>query len=134
MRRCRSKDGSTLIETLVAITVFAATASAAFNMLGMAVRTARENELNAFASALAVKEREDLRSLVYSAIATRDTYPSNNPKFYKNTAFTVHTDVQDSQPAANMKTVTVTVSWNYRSLPRTYALQTIYTDFSGAGT
>jgi type II secretory pathway pseudopilin PulG len=134
MRRCKSKDGSTLIETLVAITVFAATASAAFSMLGMAVRAARENELNAYASSLAVQEREDLRSLVYSAIATRDPFPVNNPQFYKNTAFTVHTDVQDSQPAPNMKTVTVTVAWNYRSLPRTYALQTIYTDFSGAGT
>ena len=134
MRLCKSNDGSTLIETLVAITIFAATASAAFNMLMMAVMTARVNELNAYASSLAVKEREDLRSLVYSAIATRDTYPSNNPKFYKNTAFTVHTDVQDSQPAANMKTVTVTVSWTYRSAPRTYALQTIYTDFSGTGT
>jgi len=134
MRRCKSKDGSTLIETLVAITIFAATASAAFNMLVTAVTAARVNELNTFASSLAVKEREDLRSLVYAAISTRDTYPSNNPKFYRNTAFTMHTDVQDGQPAANMKTVTVTVSWTYRSVPRSYTVQTIYTDFSGAGT
>ena len=44
----------------------------------------------------------------------------------------MHSDVQADQPAANMKTVTVTVSWNYRAMPRTYTLRTIYTDFSGS--
>jgi type II secretory pathway pseudopilin PulG len=134
MRRLRSKDGSTLIEALVAITIFAATASAAFSMLAFAVTTMRENELNAYAASLAVQEREDLRSLVYPAIATRDIHPANQPLFYRSTAFTVHTDVQTDQPAANMKTVTVTVSWTHRAMPRTYSLQTISTDFSGSGT
>ena len=74
MRRLRSKDGSTLIEALVAITIFAATASAAFSMLAFAVTTMRENELNAYAASLAVQEREDLRSM-----STRRSPAANLP-------------------------------------------------------
>jgi Tfp pilus assembly protein PilV len=130
----RSAEGSALIEALVAVTVFAATAAAAFNMLAFSLVTSRENALNTHAVALAVQEREDLRALAYSQIATRDVFTAGSPNLFTNTAFTVHTDVQTDQPAANMKTVTVTVAWTHRALPRTYSLQTIYTDFSGAGT
>ena len=134
MQRMRSTEGSALIEALVAVTVFAATAAAAFNMLAFSLVTARENALNTHAVALAVQEREDLRALTYSQIATRDVFTTASPNLFTNTAFAVHSDVQNDQPAPNMKTVTVTVSWTHRALPRTYTLQTIYTDFSGAGT
>lgn len=131
MRQARSDGGSTLIEALVAMTIFAAGASATFSMLMLSLATARANALDTHAVALATQEREDLRSLVYASIATRDPYTSASPDVFNGTQFTVHSDVQSDQPAANMKTVTVSVSWTYKGAARSYSMSTIYTNVNG---
>ena len=131
MRRERFEAGSTLIEALVATTIFAVGASATFGMLMFSLATARANALDTHAVALATQEREDLRSLVYDNIVTRDPYTSAAPDVWGGSKFTVHSEVQSDQPAANMKTVTVAVSWNYNGLPRSYSLSTIYTNVDG---
>lgn len=131
MRRRRLEKGTTLIETLVATAVLLAGASSMLNMLTLSALTTRANALDTHAVALAVQEREDMRSLVYSAIATRDPYPTGSPDLFNGVGFTVHTDVQTDQPAASMKTVSVTVSWRCRGQPRSYALQTVYTNING---
>lgn len=127
----RSVDGSTLIEALVAMTIFATAAAAAFSMLMLSVATTRANALDTHAVALATQERENLRSLVYDSIVTRDPYTSASPNVWEGTKFTVHSAVQNDQPAANMKTVTVTVSWSHSGMPRSYSLSTIYTNVNG---
>ncbi len=123
--------GFTLIEVLVAMAIFAAGASATFNMLMLALATARANALDTHAVALATQEREDLRSLVYANIVSRDPYTSASPDVFGGSGFTVHSDVQNDQPGPNMKTVTVTVSWSYRGTPRSYSLSTMYTNVNG---
>jgi prepilin-type N-terminal cleavage/methylation domain-containing protein len=131
MRPKSSQKGSTLIEALVAMAIFAAGASATFSMLMLSLVTARANALDTHAVALATQEREDLRSLVYANIVSRDPYTSASPDVFGGAKFTVHSEVQNDQPAANMKTVTVTVSWNYKGAPRSYSLSTIYTNVNG---
>ncbi len=126
-----SAKGSTLIEALVAMAIFAAGASATFSMLMLSLVMARGNSLDTHAVALATQEREDLRSLIYANIVTRDPYTSGSPDVYGGANFTVHTDVQADQPATNMKTVAVTVSWTYKGQPRNYSLSTIYTNVNG---
>ncbi len=131
MLRARSEAGSTLIEALVAMTIFSTGASAAFSMLTLSLATVRANALDTHAVALATQEREDLRSLQYSAIVTRDAYTTASPNVFSGTNFTVHSEVQTDQPAANMKTVTVTASWSYQGIPRGYSLSTVYTNVNG---
>jgi Tfp pilus assembly protein PilV len=131
MKPRRSDRGSTLIEALVAMVIFAAGASATFSMLMLSIVTARANSLDTHAVALATQEREDLRSLVYANIVTRDPYTAGSPDVFGGARFTVHSEVQNDQPSANMKTVTVTVSWNYNGQPRNYSVSTIYTNVNG---
>src|SRR5262245_22854780 len=88
MRRAKCSKGSTLIETLVAMTVFAAAASATFNMLMMAICATRANALDSHAVSLATQEREDLRSLQYPVITTRDPYTTASPdRLQRQTAY-----------------------------------------------
>jgi len=127
----RGSNGSALIETMVAMTIFAAAASATFNVLMLAVFTTRANALDTHAVALATQEREDLRSLQYTVIATRDPYTSGSPNLFNGTPFTVHSEVQNDTPATNMKTATITTSWSYLGRARSYRLQTVYTNLNG---
>ena len=131
MRRSTRIRGSSLIEALVASAVLTVGAAAAASMLTLSSTTSQSSTLGAHAVALAQQEMEDLRSLVYAGILTRDSYPANAPDVFNGTKFTVHTDVQVDQPVANMKTITVMVSWADHGTPRTYDLQTIYTNISG---
>jgi Tfp pilus assembly protein PilV len=131
MRRSTRARGSTLIEALVASAVLTAGAAAAAGMLTLSPTTSQSSTLGAHAIRLAQQEMEDLRSLVYARILTRDSYPPNAPDVFNGTRFTVHSNVQTDQPAANMKTIAVTVSWTDHGAPRTYDLQTIHANISG---
>ena len=131
MLRRTLQNGSSLIEAIISMAIFAAAASATFSMLMMSFYTLRANSLDTHAVSLATEEREDLRSLQYPVIATRDRYTTGSPNLFNGTPFTVHSDVQTDQPAANMKTVTITVSWNYLGKPRSYQIRTVYTNVNG---
>ena len=131
MKRIRATQGFTVIETLVAMLVLTTAATAMLGMLTMAVWTTRQNVYETHAVALAVQEREDLRSLVYDAIDTRDPYTTGSPYTVDGVSFAVHSEVANDQPAANMKTVTVTTSWTYRGRARSYSLQTVYANING---
>ncbi len=131
MDRKRSQKGFTLIDTLVGMTVLAVTSNAMLSMLMLSSYNTRTNAINTHAVTLAIQEREDQRSLSYAAIANRDPYTTAAPDRYNGVAFTVHSEVQADQPAVNMKTVTVTTSWNYLGSSRQYSLQTVYTNING---
>ncbi len=122
----RADRGLTLIEALVSITFFAVIAAAVFSLLMMSVSSQRANSLAAHANAVAVKELEDLRALRYSALVTHDTVVPS----FEGTPFTVHSDVANDTPAANTKTVTVTVSWSDHGRARSYTMKTVYTCFN----
>lgn len=129
--RISNASGFTLIDTLVGVTIFAIASNAMLGMLMFSMLTVRATSLDTHGVALAVQEEEDLRSIVYSAIASRDPYPANAPDVFQGVPFAVHSEVQVDQPAANMKTLTITVSWKYHGRPQSYALQSVYTNING---
>jgi Tfp pilus assembly protein PilV len=131
MPRRNSDKGSSLIEAMISMAIFATAASATFSMLMMSYYTLRANSLDTHAVALATQEREELRSLQYPVIATRDPYTAGSPNLFNGTPFTVHSEVSADQPAANMKTVTITVSWSYLGKARNYQIRTVYTNVNG---
>jgi prepilin-type N-terminal cleavage/methylation domain-containing protein len=131
MSRKGSEKGFSLIEAIISTAIFAAVASATFSMLMMSYYTLRANSLDTHAVTLATQEREDLRSLQYMVIATRDPYTTASPNLFNGTPFTVHSEVLADQPTANMKTVTITVSWSYLGKARNYRIQTLYTNVNG---
>jgi len=122
MARRASQRGISLLEILVAITLFALTASglAAFAMHSL--RRTSGNRTSTGAVIAAQHEIEDLRGLDYVAVASRSyaTTISGHP-------YGVGTAVANNTPASGMKQVTVTVSWTEPLGPQSYVVRTILT-------
>ncbi|MBI2963259.1 MAG: prepilin-type N-terminal cleavage/methylation domain-containing protein [Deltaproteobacteria bacterium] len=90
MRRASRVRGFSVVEALVASTILAVGTAAATSMLTLSMTTTRSHAFDAHAVALAEREMEDLRSLLYASIATRDPFPVNAPDVFNGAAFTVH--------------------------------------------
>ena len=120
MRRLRSNKGFTLIEIVVAIVMltFGVLASASLTAALMRSNRGVTNRTRAVET-LRLKV-EDLQSQRYSDIVTgNDTATIGGITF--NRAWTVTPD----SPAANLKTVTLTVTWADRQGNHTITNQTI---------
>jgi len=131
MRRLTREAGVSLIEALVAMTLFAIGSTAICNMLVASYLATQANTLSSHAVVLATQEREDLRSIQYANIASRDVYTSGSPHLFNGAKYTMSSTVQVDTPAVNMRTVTVTVGWTFRGSPRSYSTQTIFTNING---
>lgn len=114
--------GVTLAETMVALTLFALCSSAIGRLLTTQIRMASTNHLTTRAYALAEAELENLRAEDYATIASASRTASVG-----SVTYTVATTVQANVPAANLKTITVNVSWNEPTGPKNVTLRTIYT-------
>lgn len=119
----KDAKGFTLIETLVGLAIFSIAATAVSALLMLAFITANTNSSRAHAADLAVQEIEDLRSERYNDLASR--LGSDD---WQGTTFAILTQVQGNVPAANMSTVTVTVSYPEYGKLRSYVSRTIFTD------
>ncbi len=122
-RRCANSRGVTLIETLVALALFAVTAATMGNFLVSQIRRSASNYLYSQAYSLAEQQLEALRSLPQYT----DITPGSTSTSIGNTQFTVATNVLNDTPADGLKQITVSVSWNDNFGPQNVALQTIYT-------
>jgi len=118
----RSQRGYSLLEILVAITLFAITASGLAAFLVQSLRRTAGNRASTGAVIAAQHEVEDLRSLDYPAIVSR-SYATT----ITGTSYGVGTVVQNDTPASGMKQVTVTVSYTEPLGPESYVLRTILT-------
>jgi Tfp pilus assembly protein PilV len=118
----RSQRGISLLEILVAITLFALTSSGLAAFLVQSLRRTAGNRASTGAVIAAQHEVEDLRSLDYPAIASR-SYATT----ITGTSYGVGTVVQNDTPASGMKQVTVTVSYTEPLGPESYVLRTILT-------
>jgi len=118
----RSQRGYSLLEVLVAITLFALTSSGLAAFLVQSLRRTAGNRASTGAVIAAQHEVEDLRSLDYPAIVSRSyaTTISGQP-------YGVGTVVQNDTPASGMKQVTVTVNYTEPLGPESYVLRTILT-------
>ena len=118
----RSQRGYSLLEVLVAITLFAITSSGLAAFLVQSLRRTAGNRASTGAVIAAQHEVEDLRSLDYPAIVSRSYATTITGKSYG-----VGTVVQNDTPASGMKQVTVTVSYTEPLGPESYVLRTILT-------
>jgi prepilin-type N-terminal cleavage/methylation domain-containing protein len=121
MGRARQR-GYSLLEVLVATTLFALVASglAAFGV--QSLRRTAANRSSTGAVIAAQHELEDLRGLDYPDVVTR-TYATT----IGGHPYGIGTNVQTDVPASGMKQITVTVSWAEPLGPQSYVLRTILT-------
>lgn len=110
------------METMVALTLFALCSSAIGRLMTSQIRMASTNNLTSRAYALAEEELENIRALDYSDIAS-----NSRTLDLGNVHFSLATVVQANVPATNLKTITVTVSWDEPAGSRNVSLNTIYT-------
>jgi prepilin-type N-terminal cleavage/methylation domain-containing protein len=120
MRRVRGSHGFTLIEIVVAITLlaFGVLASASLTATLMRSNSGVTNRTRAVET-LRLKV-EDLQSQKYAQIAS-----GNDTATIGGIAFTRTWTVTPNAPAANLKTITLTVTWNDRQGNHTVSNQTI---------
>src|SRR5262249_37757703 len=117
-----NQRGVSLLETMVALSLFAIAAGTMGNFLVQQIRTANTNHNYTTAYSYAEQELEDVRALDYDDIAARTSSHSAG-----NITYAVNTQVVANSPAPNMKNITVTVNWTEPGGARSVALQTIYT-------
>jgi Tfp pilus assembly protein PilV len=121
--RLRSQRGISLIETLVALGLFALTAATMGNFLVAQIRAASSNHLYTKAYALAEEELESTRALRFS-----DMVSDSRTVDVGAVTYTVDTNVQDDTPAHGLKKIQVDVSWAEPEGPKNVSVYTIYTE------
>ncbi len=124
-RPVENESGATLIESLVAVVIFALAARATGILLSQQLRLQVNNATATTAIALASKEFEDLRALDYPNIASRSSTTRVGAITYN-----VQTTVVPDSPQPNVKSITATVTWTEPSGSKTYSLYGIYTDIT----
>jgi Tfp pilus assembly protein PilV len=118
-----SERGVSLLETLVALGLFAITAATIGNFLVSQMRRSSSNYLYSQAYVLAEQQLETLRALPQYT----DIVPASTTTSVGGTQFTVGTSVLNDTPADGLKQITVNVSWQDIFGAQNVAVQTIYT-------
>lgn len=110
-RRLQSPAGFTLIEVLVAISIFA------FGMLGLAAgaisitRANKTAQFHTMATNLAQEKLEQLKATSVSFVSSCTSSCEASPPTYLGVTFTRHWDVALNAPQPGLKQITVTVEW-----------------------
>jgi Tfp pilus assembly protein PilV len=120
--RIRSERGVSLIETVVAVGLFALTAATMSDFLLYQIRAGSSNYSYSKAYAIAAEEFEDIRAMPYESVASRSFTAEEGALTY-----TVETTVAADTPAPNMKQITVEVSWEEPGGSRNVKIHSIYT-------
>ena len=113
----------TLLETLVALGLFAISAATMGNFLVSQIRRSSSNYLYSQAYVLAEQQLETLRALPQYT----DIVPASATTNIGGTQFTVATGVLNNTPADGLKQITINVSWNDHMGAQNVAVQTVYT-------
>lgn len=121
--RLTSQRGVSLLETLVALGLFALSAATMGNYLVSQIRLSSSNYLYTQAYALAEEQLESTRALRFNDIAPGS---KNVPVDGQN--FVVTTAVLNDSPANGLKQITVNVSWKDALGPKNVDVRTIYTE------
>ena len=116
-----NQHGSTLAESLVAISLFGLAAAAIGDLLTRAIQVERSNGTTTTAVCLAESELEDLHAQDYDAIANR-----SSTAIVEGATYTVQSMVATDSPEPSMKSVTTKVTWTDARGPQSYSLDAIY--------
>lgn len=122
-RPCSNQRGATLIESVVALGLFAIVAAGMSSFLTHQVRASSTNYLETVAYGLASEALESARTENYV-----DILPTSSTHREGAIAFTVSTDVKADTPEPNLKTVTATVVWNEFDGQHRVVVPTVYTE------
>ena len=122
-RLTANRRGVSLVETLVALSLFAVSAAAVGDFLRHQIRMASNNNLTGTAYSLAEKELEDIRALDYDDIVSR-----SSTKLLGSVTYALATTAEPNVPAANMKRITVNVTWQEPLGTKNVTVYAIYTD------
>lgn len=121
-RRRLGQSGLSLLETMVALGLFAITAATTSDFLVQQIRRTSQNNLHTVAYAVAEEHLESVRAAKYG-----DMQGSTAQIEKGSVIFDVATTVEANVPAPNLKQVTVNVGWNEPGGRRDVQVQTIYT-------
>ena len=120
MSELRNHKGFTLVEIMIAIFILVIALLGLISVTVMVVKGNSFSKTMTTATTLAKDKMEQLKNTDYGSLAgNTDTAES----IYTRT-WTVSSDPPGS-PAAGMKTIAVTVTWNWQGTPRNVTLQSI---------
>lgn len=122
-RRALGNRGISLIETLVALGLFALTAATMSQFLVRQMRGASTNNIYTKAYALAEEQLEATRALRFN-----DMSPTSKTVTVGSTIYTIAQTIQDNSPQSGLKRIDVNVSWNGPEGPQNVSVHTIYTE------
>jgi prepilin-type N-terminal cleavage/methylation domain-containing protein len=125
MRARKRQRGFSLVEVLVAVTLFTLVSAGTTSFAVNSMRRTSANRASATAVIAGQQEIEDLRSLAYADIGSR---------WYNTTIggvpYSVLSVVENNTPANGMKRVTVTVGWTSPLGNQTHVIRTILTQIT----
>ena len=123
-RRARPAPGFSLVEVLVAISIFSISALGIQALFLGLVQTTTQNSQYASAVELAQAELENLRALPYSEVDSRTTTTT-----VAGTEYTIASVVTEGVPQPETKHIATSVSWVGRGgVSQGFAMETIYAE------
>ena len=122
-RRWRGQRGMTLLETMIALSLFALTAATMSQFLVAQIRHASNNNLQTRAYSLAEEALEDMRAQRFNDMASSSKLVTDGAMNY-----TVATTVDNDTPSDGLKSINVNVSWKDPGGSRNVLVSTIYTE------
>lgn len=122
-RRRLNARGISLIETLVALGLFAMTAATMGRFLVTQIRQASNSHLQTKALAMAAGQLEATRAQRFNDMTSGTTTQTVGGVLY-----TIKTTVTDDTPANGLKSIAVNVSWKDPQGPKNVTVNTIYTE------
>lgn len=122
-RRRWNARGISLIETLVALALFAMTAATMGRFLVTQIRASSTNYLQTKALSLAAEQLEATRAQKYADMAS-DT----RTETVGGVLYTIATTVVPNSPSNGLKSIAVNVSWSDPQGPKNVTVNTIYTE------
>jgi prepilin-type N-terminal cleavage/methylation domain-containing protein len=121
--RWRDQRGVSLIETLVALGLFAMAAATMSTFLVAQIRYASDNNLQTKAYSLAEEDLEYIRSERFNDMASGSKLVTVGTVKYN-----IVDTVTDDTPANGLKTILINVGWNDPAGARSVQVQTVYTE------
>lgn len=124
----RGNAGFTLIETLIAMAIFGIVSMAITSLMVTNTRMISENAQSSEAVGYAQELLENLREVPVESLSPGAM--SSTRTSSRGTVFTVTWTVTPNTPAPGRTSIAVTVAWNHKGSPRSYATQSIFTKLS----